>query len=114
MPLTFAEQLSKLPSVDHLYALELVDASGHTVARLENQPGSAGSVRVYAALAAEFGAINAQAAARGLELFAEHTAAARAHPGSHPNIDRLLALVGTPHTFTVKQFARSAPPHPQA
>ena len=109
MSLTFAEQLAKLPSVDHLQALELLDASGHTVARLENQPGSAGSVRVYAALAAEFGTIDAQAAARGLALFAEHTAAARAHPGSHPNIDRLLALVDTPQTLFVKKHARGTP-----
>lgn len=110
MHTTFIDNLARLPSVDHLQAIELLDASGQTVARLENQPGSAGSVRIYAALAAEFGAINAQAAARGLELFAEHTAAARAHPGSHPNIDRLLALVGTPHTFTVRLCTRSTAP----
>lgn len=93
MTATFSDLLKTLPVVDHLQALELVDASGRTVARLENKPGSAGSVRVYAALAAEFGCINAAAAKRGLELFAEHTEAARTHPGSHPNIDRLLELV---------------------
>lgn len=109
MAATFVELLQTLPPVDHLQALELLDASGRTVARLENQPGSAGSLRVYAALAAEFGAIDAQAAARGLALFAEHTAAARAHPGSHPNIDRLLTLVDTPQTLYVKQQARGTP-----
>lgn len=106
MTTTFAEALQTLPLVDHLEALELVDASGTTVARLENKPGSAGSLRVYAALAAEFGVINAQAAERGLALFAEHTASARAHPGSHPNIDRLLALVGTMQGYTAKVFEK--------
>lgn len=102
MTASFAELLQTLPPVDHLAALELLDANGGTVARLDNKPGSAGSVRIYAALAAEFGCINAQAAARGLELFAEHTAAARAHPGSHPNIDRLLQLVGTAQQWQVR------------
>ena len=32
------------------------------------------------------------AAARGLELFAEHTADARANPGKHPNIDLLFKV----------------------
>jgi hypothetical protein len=27
-----------------------------------------------------------------LQLYAEHTADARLHPGKHPNIDRLLAI----------------------
>ena len=104
---TFAELLQTLPSADHLAALELLDTHGDTVARLENKPGSAGSLRVYAALAAEFGSINAAAAARGLELFAEHTAAARTHPGSHPNIDRLLQLVGTAQQWQVRGIARA-------
>lgn len=103
----FVDLLKTLPPVDSLTALELVDATGHTVARMDNKPGSAGSVRVYAALAAEFGCINAQAAERGLELFAEHTAAARAHPGSHPNIDRLLQLIGTPVQWQVRSIART-------
>lgn len=90
--MNFAALLATLPPVDHLAAVELLDAQGTTVARLDNQPGTAGSVRVYAALAAEFGAIDAAAAHRGLALYAEHTDAARAHPGSHPNIDRLLAI----------------------
>lgn len=107
MTATFAELLQTLPPVDHLDALELLDANGHSVARLENKPGSAGSLRVYAALAAQFGSIHAEAAARGLELFAEHTAAARAHPGSHPNIDRLLQLVGTSQQWQVRSIARA-------
>jgi hypothetical protein len=90
----FADTLRQLPSVTHLAGLQLIDEHGATVATLENKPGQAGSVAVYAALAQRFGgAISVQAAQEGLAWYAEHTADARAHPGKHPNIDRLLALV---------------------
>ena len=49
-------------------------------------------MRVYHALAQEFEVIDAAAAAKGLILYAEHTADAIAFPGKHPNIDRLLRL----------------------
>jgi len=88
----FSEILATLPSIDHVAALELSDGDV-LVARLENKPGTAGSVRVYHALALEFGEINAAAAEKGLHLYAEHTSDAKAFPGKHPNIDRLLALI---------------------
>jgi len=90
----FADTLKQLPPITHLAGLQLTDEHGATVATLENKPGQAGSVAVYAALAQRFGgAISVQAAHEGLNLYGEHTADARAHPGKHPNIDRLLALV---------------------
>lgn len=90
--MNFTEQLRQLPTITHIAALELLDASGTVVARIDNQPGKAGSVAVYHALAQKHGGvITPAAAAEGLELFCEHTASAREHPGSHPNIDRLLA-----------------------
>lgn len=107
MTANFVELLQTLPSANHLEALELTDTHTKAVVRLENKPGSAGSVRVYAALAAEFGSITAQAAARGLALYAEHTADARLHPGKHPNIDRLLELVGTAQQWQVRSIARA-------
>ena len=91
--MAFADNLKSLPSIAHLAALELIDASGRTVASIENKPGKSGSLTVYAALAARHGRIDATAAREGLELFAEHTEDARAHPGKHPNIDRLLELI---------------------
>lgn len=90
---TFAEQLKSLPSIDGLDALELHDAAGVLQARIENKPGSQGSLALYAHLAATFGQIDAAAAQAGLDLYCEHTADARANPGKHPNIDRLLAIV---------------------
>lgn len=100
--MAFADNLQALPSIDHLAELQLLDAQGQVVARIPNQPGKAGSVRLYAALAAKHGSIDVAAAQEGLELFAEHTQAAREHPGSHPNIDRLFAVIASGQGFTVR------------
>ena len=93
--MTFADNLKTLPSIDALAALELLDAQGQVLASIENKPGKAGSLAVYAYLAQKHGGINAQAAREGLALFAEHTADAQANPGKHPNIDRLIAILTT-------------------
>lgn len=90
--MNFAETLKTLPSVAHLAALRLTDAAGQVIATIENKPGQAGSLAVYHALAQRHGgAITPAAATEGLALYAEHTADAQAHPGKHPNIDRLIA-----------------------
>ena len=90
--MNFAERLKQLPTTTHLAALHLLDADGKAIATIENKPGQAGSVAVYAALAALYGgSITPAAASLGLEWYAEHTADALAFPGKHPNIDRLLA-----------------------
>lgn len=100
--MAFADNLKQLPAVNHLAALQLLDATGHVVATLENKPGQSGALAVYAALAARHGSINIAAAQEGLNLFAEHSEHARAHPGSHPNIDRLVAVIETGACFSVK------------
>lgn len=88
----FADNLSLLSPVDGIAAIELIDSSGATIARIENKPGQAGSLRVYNWLAETFGSITPEAATLGLKIYAEHTADARANPGKHPNIDRLFAI----------------------
>lgn len=90
--MSFAENLQGLPDAGHLAVVELAGPDGEA-AIIENIPGSQGSVRVYAALLERHGAIDRAAAEAGLDLYAEHVADARAHPGKHPNIDRLLAIV---------------------
>lgn len=105
--MSFAENLKKLPGISHLAALNLLDAEGNVVATIENKPGSQGSLAVYNHLAQTYGAINAEAAKKGLEIFAEHTEDERANPGKHPNIARLLLIeAGAPalrvkHVFAV-------------
>jgi hypothetical protein len=90
----FADTLKTLPEFAG-DTLVLTDAAGAEVATIANAPGTAGSFRVYAYLAQRYGAIDAEAAAEGLAIFAEHTEDANTHPGKHPNIDRLIAVLTT-------------------
>lgn len=101
--MAFSDNLKQLPKVSHLAALNLLDADGTLVAAIENKPGQAGSLAVYNHLAQLYGAIGPEAARKGLELYAEHTADAREHPGKHPNIDRLIGLIERAQTLRVKQ-----------
>jgi hypothetical protein len=89
--MSFAEVLAGLPAVEHLSGIELTGPDGENVL-LENQPGSQGSLKVYHYLLQKYGSINREAANAGLILYSEHTFDARANPGKHPNIDRLLAI----------------------
>jgi hypothetical protein len=100
--MAFSDNLKQLPSAAHLAGLQLIDAAGAVVATIENKPGQAGSLVVYAALADEFGSINLAAATKGLDIYAEHTVDARANPGKHPNIDRLITLIEQGGQLTVK------------
>ena len=105
--MSFAENLKKLPGITHLAALNLLDADGNVVASIENKSGSQGSLAVYNHLAQTYGSINAEAAKKGLEIFAEHSEDERSNPGKHPNIARLLQIEqGAPalrvkHVFAV-------------
>lgn len=101
--MNFAERLQTLPSATHIAALQLLDEQGAVLATIENKPGQAGSLRVYAALAGQHGGrITPAAAALGLDWYAEHTADASAHPGKHPNIDRLVAWAQGGASYAVR------------
>lgn len=105
--MSFADNLKHLPPIDHLAQLEILDAQGQLLASIPNQPGKAGSLAVYHALWQRHGQLDAQAAQEGLELFAEHTDKARQARGDHPNIDRLLDLVGTTTVWQVRVSPRA-------
>lgn len=107
--MNFAERLKTLPAVTHLQALQLLDAEGQRVATIENRPGQTGSLAVYHALAQQHGGtIGPAAATLGLDWYAEHTADARAHPGKHPNIDRLMAWAAGSATYRVQAVPLTA------
>lgn len=89
---SFKDNLKLLPAIAGLDRIELTDAAGGVVAVIENQPGKQGSLAVYAYLQQAFGGLDAAAASFGLEIFAEITEDAKARPGAHPNIDRLLEI----------------------
>ena len=104
--MNFDDRLKQLPSASHLAALHLLGTDGQVLATLENKPGQAGSLAVYAALAALYGGrITPAAALLGLEWYAEHTQDALAHPGKHPNIDRLLAWAEGSESYRVQTVA---------
>lgn len=105
--MNFAQHLAALPAVDHLARLELSGPQGQ-IEVIENKPGSAGSVRVYAYLAARHGGIDTAAALEGVELYAEHGGDARLHPGRHPNIDRLFAVLHGGGAWQVKAIPAGA------
>ena len=100
----FAANLKKMPGISHLAAINLLDADGDVVAAIENKAGSQGSLAVYNHLAQTYGAITPDAARKGLELYAEHAEEARQHPGKHPNIDRLFALIDDRKTLHIKHL----------
>ncbi|WP_319239835.1 DUF2322 family protein [uncultured Propionivibrio sp.] len=100
--MSFSDNLKKLPGISHLAAINLLDAEGNLIVAIENKAGSQGSLAVYNHLAQTYGAITPEAAKKGLELYAEHTDDARAHPGKHPNIDRLIELVEQKKSLRIK------------
>lgn len=100
----FSDNLAQLPSMETVAAIELIDQTGTSVAKIENKPGQAGSLRVYGWLADTLGAITPEAAELGLKMYAEHTQDARTNPGKHPNIDRLLNIQTPEQTLQVKHL----------
>lgn len=101
---TFAENLEKLENVDGFGVMKLFGEDGDVAAVIENQPGSAGSFKVYYHVALKWGGIGPKAAEEALALFAEHTDDARAHPGNHPNIDRLLDSISNDVYYSVRCY----------
>ncbi len=103
----FKEYLRTLPPADHIEQISILDSAGHSVAVIENRPGQAGSVRIYAAVAMRnYGMLNKVSAAHALELYAEHVYDARSHPGQHPNIDRLFEIINKDLVYRVEILAR--------
>ena len=104
---SFKENLQLLPSFEGLARIDLIDPAGTIVASIENQPGKQGSLAVYQYLQQNFDAVDADAAAHGLAVFGEHTADAKNRPGAHPNIDRLLEIVGGATPLSIRLLSVS-------
>ena len=97
----FSDNLKKMPGVAHIEAIRLLDGE-EEVGLIEHKSGQVGSLILYNHLAQIYGAITADAARAGLELYAEHTEDDRPNPGKHPNIDRLLEMAQGGRTLRVK------------
>lgn len=101
--MTFQEQLAKLPSVDHLSGITILNEQGEQVHFIPAIEGKLGSLRVYNAMADEFAYyLNPEVAEYGLSLFAEHVADAEQNPGKHPNIDLLFKIIEEQLNWVIK------------
>ena len=106
MPSKFKEILKTLPDVAELDRIELYDLNDNFIDKIENLPGTQGSLRVYFFLYKKYKLIDIDAAQNGLKLFSEHTFDAKKKPGSHPNIDRLIHFINNNEVFKIKVFPR--------
>lgn len=104
----FTDILPTLESAEHIQTITLFNPDGSKAGKIQNKPGSAGSVRVYHHLWKKHGAIDVAAAKEGLKIYAEHTEDAENNPEKHPNIDRLLEVISTQRTLRVEITEKSS------
>ena len=90
----FKDNLEQFPPVDIVERIDITQGDKPQGSIL-NADGQRGSLALYYYLYKTMGELDIYAARRGLELYAEHTADARANPGKHPNIDRLILIEAT-------------------
>lgn len=98
---SFKDNLAQLPSIEGVARIDLIDVGGALVASIPNEAGKQGSLAVYQYLEQCFGAVTPEAAEHGVAVFGEHSADAKARPGAHPNIDRLLEVMESGRALTV-------------
>lgn len=100
----FQENLATLENTDAFASMKLFGESGAPEGQIENVPGSQGSFRVYYHVSKKWGGVGPKAAQEALDLFAEHTADAKANPGKHPNIDRLFEVINQNIYYAVRCY----------
>lgn len=101
--MNFKENLAKMPNIDHLSGLDIVDANGEVIHSIPAIEGKLGSLKLYNALAEQFaGKLDTAAAAQGLAWFAEHVADAQQNVGKHPNIDLLIKIQQNQLVYTLQ------------
>ena len=98
----FQDILKKLPDIDHIKKIKILNQKGHQLGVIFNKPGSSGSIKLYNHLFLVFGELNTEAAIKGLNLYCEHVKDAKDNRGKHPNIDRLLDIIKSKETFKIK------------
>ena len=97
----FKDNLEQFPPVDIVERIDITQGDKPQGSIL-NEDGQRGSLALYYYLYKTMGELDIYAARRGLELYAEHTADARANPGKHPNIDRLILIEATHKPMEMK------------
>lgn len=101
--MSFKENLEKMPSIEHLSGLDILDANGEIIHNIPAVEGKLGSLKLYNALAVQFvGKLDVAAAEQGLAWFAEHVADAEQNIGKHPNIDLLIKVKQNQLVYTLQ------------
>lgn len=101
--MSFKENLEKMPSIEQLSGLDIIDAHGEIIHNIPAVEGKLGSLKLYNALAVQFaGKLDAAAAEQGLAWFAEHVADAEQNVGKHPNIDLLIKVKQNQLVYTLQ------------
>ncbi|MEK9771230.1 MAG: DUF2322 family protein [Nitrosomonadales bacterium] len=98
----FKETLETLEDASHVKAIELYDHNNQLKSTIQSKPGTQGSIKVYHHLWKTFGELTVDAAIEGLDLYCEHVEDAQNNPTKHPNIDRLLDIIDSEETLTIK------------
>ncbi|WP_018873163.1 DUF2322 family protein [Thioalkalivibrio sp. ALJ16] len=96
----------KLPDVSKIERLELFGEDYNPTATIENRDGQILSLQIYYQLALDYGGIGPKAANSGLLMYGSHADDARANPGKHPNIDRLIEVLNNDYYLSVKAVPR--------
>lgn len=103
----FKDYLATFPAIEHLSALNVLNADHQVIHTIPAVEGKLGSLKLYHALAVQFqNKLDATAAEAGLIWFAEHVADAKANPGKHPNIDLLLQVIEKQQQFTLQSVEK--------
>ncbi|MGL4768219.1 MAG: DUF2322 family protein [Formosimonas sp.] len=97
----FKDNLAQFPSIDGVERIEFYQ-DDQLLSSINNVEGQKGSLALYYYLFKTMGTLDLAAARRGLELYAEHTADARANVGKHPNVDRLILVEATNKAMSMK------------
>jgi len=100
------DKLEGLPSVDNLAGLELYGEGFEPEAWVEHTPDRTTTVAIYYQMAIDYGGISPTAARKALDLFGDQAEEARAHPGRHPDIDRLFEVIDRGQYLSVRAVPR--------
>lgn len=92
----------KLPDVSNIERLELFGEDYNPSATIDNQDGQTLSLQIYYQLALDYGGIGPKAANSGLLMYGSHADDARANPGKHPHVDRLIDVLNNDYYLSVK------------
>ena len=102
-----SSEQTQLPEIGHIERLELYGTGEEPDSIIHNKAGSERILAVYYKLALDCGGVTPDAARQGLDLLGTLADEARAHPGSHPEID-LLHTIAEEERYLAARIVKKA------